>query len=236
MSAEYPLTVLCAVLAVWRSGYHAWAAGRRDRRTQRDHALREAIQTAFAASRRTYGYPRLTVQLRAQGERVGKARVARLRRESALQGRTPRRYKPKTTQSDHDGPIAPNRLAHAPPLTACDQVWQTDITYLATAAGWLYLAVVLDAYSKRILGWAFSASLQSEFVVAALRMARAPRRPLAPGTFAAPRPRRAVHQRALPRSTRRQWPDRFDEPPRQLLRQRTRRSLFLHAQTGARLP
>ena len=171
MKPHYPLTLLCEMLAVSRSGYHAWAGGHRNRRTTRDAELRPRVRAAFAASRQTYGYPRLTVELRDQGERVGKTRVARLMREDGLQGRQRRAYRPRTTQSDHDGPIAPNRLAELPALTACDQAWQADITYVQTAEGWLYLAVVLDAYSKRILGWTFSASLDTEFVVTALLMA-----------------------------------------------------------------
>ncbi len=113
----------------------------------------------------------MTVELRQQGEPVGKARMARLMREEGLRGRPPRRYRPRTTQSDHPDPIAPNRLAVIQTITACDQVWQTDITYPPTAAGWLYLAVVIDAYSKRVPGWAFSASLATDFVIRALLMA-----------------------------------------------------------------
>jgi transposase InsO family protein len=171
MKATYPLMMLCETLGVARSGYYAWAAGRREVRTDRDAALRPLIRAAFTASRQTYGYPRVTVELRQQGERVGKARIARLMREAGLQGRQRRAYRPRTTQSDHTGPIAPNRLAARPAPTACDQVWQTDITYLPTRDGWLYLAIVLDACSKRVLGWAFSASLQTDFVLAALTMA-----------------------------------------------------------------
>ncbi|WP_345784023.1 IS3 family transposase [Synoicihabitans lomoniglobus] len=117
----------------------------------------------------------MTLELRAQGERVSKGRVARLMRAEGLQGRPCRGFRPQTTQSDHDGPIAPNRLAQVEAITACDQVWQTDITYLPTRVGWLYLAVVIDAYSKRVLGWAFSASLETGIVIDALRMAIARR-------------------------------------------------------------
>lgn len=171
MKAEYPIKLLCAILTVSRSGYHAWASGRRDARERRDEQLRPKLRAAFAASRQSYGYPRLTVELREQGEPVGKARIARLMRTEGLAGRQPRAYRPRTTQSNHDGPIAPNRLAEVQAITACDQVWQADITYLPTRAGWLYLAVVIDAYSKRVLGWAFSSSLETSFVLAALLMA-----------------------------------------------------------------
>lgn len=171
MKNDYPLTLLCAVMAVSRSGYHAWAGGRRSVRERRDAALRPKLRAAFDASRQTYGYPRMTVELREQHEPVGKVRVARLMREEGLCGRPLKRYRPQTTQSNHDGPIAPNRLAEIQAITACNQVWQTDITYLPTVAGWLYLAVVIDAYSKRVIGWAFSASLATDFVITALLMA-----------------------------------------------------------------
>jgi transposase InsO family protein len=175
MSAQYSIRLLCAVLEVSPSGFHAWKAGRRDRRRQRDACLREKIGACFQASRQSYGYPRVTRELRAQGERVGKARVARLMREACWQGRERRRFRPRTTHSDHDGPIAPHRLAARGAPSACDQVWHTDITYVPTDDGWLYLAVILDACSRRILGWAFSATLESGFVVAALQMAIARR-------------------------------------------------------------
>jgi putative transposase len=171
MKTEYPITLRCETLEVSRSGYHAWATGDNQRRVRADEALRPKLHAAFAATRRSYGYPRMTVELRAQGEQVGKTRVARLMREEGLQGRQRGRFRPRTTDSNHDGPIAPNRLALAGPITACDQVWQTDITYLPTRVGWLYLAVVIDAHSKRVLGWAFSPSLETGFVIAALLMA-----------------------------------------------------------------
>lgn len=174
MRERYPLTVLCAALGVSRSGYLAWAGGRRSVRENRDAELRPKIREAFMASRQTYGYPRLTVELRDQGESVGKGRVARLMRSEGLQGRQRRRYRPQTTQSAHPGPIAPN-LAAAQAVTQCDQVWHADITYLPTRVGWLYLAVVIDAHSKRLLGWSFSAQLESSFVLAALLMAIANR-------------------------------------------------------------
>lgn len=170
MKSTYPITLLCDVLGVSRSGYFAWAGGRRARRESRDAELTTCIHAAFADSRQTYGYPRLTDELRARGERVGKTRVARLMRSAGLQGRQQRRFRPRTTQSDHDGPIAPNRLAQLA-VNARDQVWQTDITYVETAEGWLYLAVVMDAFSRRILGWGFSETLETDFVLAALFMA-----------------------------------------------------------------
>ncbi len=171
MKTNHPITLLCDTLGVSRSGYHAWASGDNQRRARADDALRPKLRAVFEATRQSYGYPRMTMELRAHGEQVGKARVARLMREEGLQVRQRGRFRPRTTDSNHNGPIAPNRLAQAGPITACDQVWQTDITYLPTRAGWLYLAVVIDAHSKRVLGWAFSPSLETGFVIVALLMA-----------------------------------------------------------------
>lgn len=113
----------------------------------------------------------MTLQLRAQGERVGKTRVARLMKTSGWQGRHRKAFRPRTTQSNHTGPIAPNRLGQIEAVRALNTVWQADITYVKTEEGWVYLAMVIDAYSRRIIGWAFSASLHTEFVVDALLMA-----------------------------------------------------------------
>jgi transposase InsO family protein len=171
MKTEYCISALCEALGVSRNGYNAWANGTRGKRERADKALVPLIRECFEASRRTYGSPRIRAELRSRGQRAGKARVARLMRENALQGRKRKRYVPRTTQSDHDGPIAPNRLAARAPTTAIDQVWQTDITYIATDEGWLYLAVVLDAHSRRVLGYAFSETLETDFVIKALLMA-----------------------------------------------------------------
>jgi transposase InsO family protein len=171
MKNQYPKSVLCETLQVARSGYLAWERGASRKRRESDAHLREVVRERFGASRQTYGYPRMRAELRSLGHRVGKTRVARLMRECALQGRQRRRYRPRTTQSDHDCPIAPNRLPGRPPTSACDQLWQTDITYIETAEGWLYVATVLDAHSKRILGQAFSETLCASLAVKALQMA-----------------------------------------------------------------
>jgi len=171
MKADFSIMMLCEVLGVSRSGYHAWCGGSRDLRSSRDAHLRRRIDAAFTDSRQTYGYPRMTLELRAQGERVGKARVARLMRSAGWQGRHRKAFRPCTTQSNHSGPIAPNRLGKLDTITALNQVWQADITYVKTDEGWVYLAMVIDAHSRRIIGWAFSTSLHTEFVVDALLMA-----------------------------------------------------------------
>ncbi len=171
MKNEFPLRLLGEVRPVSRRGYHAWASGQRSRRETRDQDLCQKIIPAFADSRQSDGYPRMTRELRAQGERVSKARVARLMKSEGLQGRQLRSDRPPTTPSNHDGPIAPNRLAQREAIPACDQVWQTDITYLDPREHWRYLAVVIDSYSKRGLGWACLDSRETGLVIAALRMA-----------------------------------------------------------------
>ena len=137
------------------------------------------IARVHEASRRTYGSPRVTAALREQGEQVGRNRVARLMKEAGLQGRQARRYRVRTTDSVHHDPVAPNRLAEAPAPTKPDEVWVTDITYVETGEGWLYLAGVLDLYSRRLIGWAMGSSLATALPLAALHMALRRRRPAA---------------------------------------------------------
>jgi transposase InsO family protein len=173
--------MLCDLLAVSRSGFYDWQRRGPSRRRAEDAQLRPILCAAFAHSRRTYGRPRLTRQLRAQGFRHGQRRIGRLMRACGLCARSRRRFRPQTTQSDHTDPIAPNALARLTSLpTAPNTVWAADITYLPTTEGWLYLAVVLDLCSRRVVGWAFAPSLPTALPAAALRMALHQRRP-APG-------------------------------------------------------
>lgn len=140
--------------------------------SQRRHAAESVVAAGLCSSRQACRYLGLARSSLAYRRKPPTER--RVQTEAAimeLQGRQRGRFRPRTTDSKHDGPIAPNRLAQTGPITACDQVWQTDITYLPTRAGWLYLAVVIDAHSKRVLGWAFSPSLETGFVILALFMA-----------------------------------------------------------------
>jgi len=177
MSDQHPIKALCAVLAVSRSGYYQWRDAEPSLRAQQTQTLKSKIAVVHAVSRRTYGSPRVTAALRAQGERVGRNRVARLMRDAGLQGRKRCRYRVVTTDSRHHEPIAPNRLALAPTPTKPDQTWATDITYIETAEGWLYLAGVLDLYSRRLIGWAMGPNLETTLPLAALQMAIRQRRP-----------------------------------------------------------
>jgi len=178
LATTHPIAGLCLLLAVSRSGYYDWRRRTPSRRQQEDARLTQELQRVFAQSRGTYGRPRLTQAVRARGEKLGERRVGRLMRAAGLCARTRRRFRPRTTDSQHDGPIAPNRLrerASAP--QARNQVWVNDLTYIATGEGWLFLAVVLDFYSRRVVGWAFGETLAATLPLAALQMALRHRRP-----------------------------------------------------------
>jgi len=177
MSDAYPVQRLCEVFSVSRSGYYTWLKGEASPRAQRDQALRVQIAAVHAKSRGTYGSPRVTLDLQDLGERVGRHRVARLMRNAGLRGRQKRRYRVFTTDSRHNEPIAPNRMAAIPPPTRPDRVWVTDMTYVHTDEGWLYVAGVLDRCSRRLVGWAMGDSLDTALPMSALRMALEQRRP-----------------------------------------------------------
>ena len=177
MSDEHPVKRLCEVFSVSRSGYYTWLKAEASPRAQRDQALRAQIAAIHARSRGTYGSPRVTLDLRDQGERVGRHRVARLMRTAGLWGRQKRRYRVVTTDSRHDEPIAPNRMAAIPPPERPDRVWVTDMTYVKTDEGWLYVAGVLDRCSRRLIGWAMGDSLDAALPISAMRMALEQRRP-----------------------------------------------------------
>lgn len=179
MNGEHAIKTLCAVLTVSRSGYYNWQKAGESARARETRALAERIARVHASSRKTYGSPRVSAALRAEGWPVGRGRVARLMREAGLHGRQRRRYRVRTTDSNHDHPIAPNRLAQAPVPTKPDQIWVADITYVDTDEGWLYLAGVLDLYSRRLIGWAMRPSLETALPLAALHMALRQRRPAA---------------------------------------------------------
>jgi putative transposase len=177
LAAEHPVTDLCALLAVSRSGYYAWRGRGPSPRQQEDARLAPIVEAAFIATRRTYGRVRLTHELKAQGHACGERRVRRLLHAQGLQARPRRRFRPQTTDSRHPDPIASNPLAKRPAPTGTNQVWATDFTYLPTTTGWLFLAVVLDHYSRRVVGWAFGAALDTDLALAALHMAVTHRRP-----------------------------------------------------------
>ena len=175
MSGDHPLALLCETLAVSRSGYYAWRQ-RRDEpsaRTRANRALTEQIRTAFAASDRRYGSPRIARELGRPGSRH---RIARLMHQHGIWARQISKYRVRTTDSRHGGPIAPNRLPEMK-VTAPDQAWASDATCVLTGQGWLYLVVVLDLCSRRVLGWSMAAHLDASLMCEALQMAISRRRP-----------------------------------------------------------
>ena len=174
--ALYPVLVLCRVMQVGRSGFYAWLRRAPSARTQADAVLQSKIDRAFRGSRGTYGSPRIRAQLNAEGVKVSKRRVARLMRRRGLCGLRKARFT-RTTDSRHKLPIAPNLLARNFTATAPNAVWVTDVTFIWTLQGWLYLAALLDLYSRRVVGWAMSAHNDQALVLKALNMALCRRRP-----------------------------------------------------------
>ena len=176
----WPIRVQCRVLGVSVSGYHQHMRrlqGIAQRRHLSDEALLVHIRAAYAENRGAYGWPRIWRQLRAQGIRVGKQRVQRLMQEHGIQARGKRRFRVMTTDSRHDLPIAPNLLDRNFTVAAPNTAWAGDITYIATEEGWLYLAVVIDLFSRQVVGWSMRPDMQRNLVIDALEMAWYQRRP-----------------------------------------------------------
>jgi putative transposase len=171
------LSLACKTLGVSRSGYHAHLLKHQRPRRLQDSQLATEILTAFTASRRTYGSPRLVHCLRAKGLKHGKNRIARIMREQHLCVLQKRRFVPRTTLTDKTSPVAPNLLLKRPAPTRPDEVWVTDITYLPTREGWLYLAAEMDLCSRRILGWSTLDTLATELPNQALDRALQTRGP-----------------------------------------------------------
>ena len=174
----YPVQVLAAVLGVSRSGYYAWRHRRPSARAQANTALLAAIRKAHAQSRGTYGSPRIWRKIRATHP-CGRHRVARLMRQAQLQGLPQRRFH-CTTQRSGTRLDVPDRLKRDFMAATPNRKWVSDITYIPTAEGWLYLAVILDLYSRLVVGWAMGTELTADLVLTALEMAAA-RRPLPEG-------------------------------------------------------
>lgn len=176
--AAYPVERLCRVLAVSRSSYYAWCKRRPSARQQQDAVLSEQIQRYHRHSRATYGSRRLSQALRTAGVVCSRARVARLMRQHGLETRIRRAYR-VTTRPNPRLPVAPNRLDRQFTATRPNEKWVADFTYIRTQQGWLYLATVLDVFSRQIVGWSMSHRSQTELVENALRMALARRCPSA---------------------------------------------------------
>ena len=178
---------MCRLLEVSRSGYYARHRRSGGVRRSRHQQLRRQVRVAHQRSRCTYGSPRVTAELRAQGFEVCQNTVAKVMREEGLMARKKRRFLPKTTDSTHRYPIAPNRLnrrfgsgaddQNNVAATAPNRVWACDLTYLWTEQGWLYLWVVLDLFSRRVVGWSMTEHMRAQGATEALQMALAQRRP-----------------------------------------------------------
>lgn len=175
---DFPVQRLCKVLGVSPSGYFAWKGRPACQRQRDDMVLLAHVRSAFARSNGTYGSPRMMHELRDGGLRIGRRRVARLMRENGMRARQRRRFK-RTTDSLHAFPVGPNLLEQDFTAAGPDQKWGADISYVWTREGWLYLAVVIDLFARRVVGWATSDRLHKELALSALRRAIALRRPSA---------------------------------------------------------
>ena len=170
----WPIRVQCGVLGVSVSGYHQHLARHRkmaQRRHLSDEALLVHTRAAYAENRGAYGWPRIWRQLRAEGIRVGKQRVQRLMQQHGIRARGKRRFRITTTDSRHDLPIAPNLLNRNFTVAAPNQAWAGDVTYIRTEEGWLFLAIVIDLFSRRVVGWSMQPDMQRDLVIDALQMA-----------------------------------------------------------------
>ncbi len=174
--ALYPIATMCRVLGVSPSGYYAWRRRKPSKRSLSDAALSRLIREIHAWSRGTYGEPRMTRELIARGHHVNPKRVARLMREAGLQG-VSRRKSTRTTRRDRENQVAPDLVERDFTAQGPDQLWVADITYVPTWSGVLFLAVVLDAWSRRIVGWAMASHLRTDLVLEALNMALSSRQP-----------------------------------------------------------
>jgi len=179
---SFPVTVMCAVLEVSSSGYYAWRDRPLSPRAQRHAQIQQAVQQVHAQSHGIYGSHKIARELEERPDLESACRntVAQAMRELGLKSRITRAFTPTTTQADPTKQPAPNRLAQDFTAAAPNRKWVTDITYLPTAKGWVYLAVVLDLFSRKVVGWALSNSLATELVSAALRQAIESRRPAGP--------------------------------------------------------
>ncbi len=175
-AVAFPVALMCRVLGVSRSGFYAWRERPASAHSRDDARLAVDVAAAHKRSRGRYGSPRVHAELRAQGVRVGRKRIERLMRERGLRARPRRRFR-KTTDSRHPHPIAPNVLERNFEASAPNQVWVTDVTYVWTHEGWLYLAVMLDLYARRVVGWAVSQANDTTLALAALSMATTRRNP-----------------------------------------------------------
>jgi transposase InsO family protein len=176
--AGFPVAVVCQTLGISRAGYYAQAGAGTGLRAQEEARLRPPVQQLFLEHKRRYGARRIAAELQARGEACGPGRVARLLKQLGLQAIQPRSFRPRTTQSRHPLGYSPNLLVEAAPPSAINQVWVGDITYIPLAsARFAYLAVLMDLYSRRVVGWELDEQMAESLVLAALRQAIGQRQP-----------------------------------------------------------
>ena len=212
----FALSEMCAVLDVSISGYRAWKRGGcPDRKRLSDCQMTALIRTIHAEFRGAYGSPRMVRELRARGFSASKERVERLMRDNGIHARHKRHYK-VTTDSKHGLPVAENLLARNFTPTAPNQVWTSDITYLWTDEGWLYLAIVLDLFNREVVGWSLKPRMTADIVTDALDHGLVQEAPGA-GAAASLRPGQPVRQRCLSGQAQGIRDDLLDEPERKLL-------------------
>jgi putative transposase len=173
----WPVRVICDALSVSPSGFYAWRSRPESPRKIANRELLADIRRVHAQHRERYGAPRIHAELRAEGHAVNRKRIARLMRQNGIRARVPRRYRVCTTDSKHSLPVAENLLNQNFVADRPDQISLADITYIPTAEGWLYLAVLLDLFTRKVVGWAMRDHMRAELTIAALTMAIQRRRP-----------------------------------------------------------
>jgi putative transposase len=178
--ADYPVTILCDVLGVSPAGYYAWRSRPESPRSAANRAIVDDIKQVHRDTSGRYGSPRIHAELKARGRGASRGRIERLMRHHGIRAIMARSHRARTTDSRHDHPIAPNLLDRNFTADAPNRIWLADITYVETDQGWLYLATVLDLYSRKIVGWAMADHLRADLPLAALKMAISAQRP-APG-------------------------------------------------------
>ena len=179
LATTYPLAELAWALDVSRSGYYRWRKAPESKRAQAARQLTAHIRRIHWKSRKSYGSPRVFHKLRQEGVQTSENRVARLMQAAGIKARSKRAFRPRTTDSKHPHPIAPNQLKTGPAPTTPNQVWVADITYIWTLEGWIYLAAVMDLFSRKIVGWALAPTMEASLVKEALQRALASRQPAA---------------------------------------------------------
>jgi putative transposase len=173
---RWPVSVMCRVLKVTRSGFYAWRRRKPSARSQRHEALLRKIRQVHQENRELYGSPRVHRALLINGESVSRNTIAKLMRQAKIRAKAKSRFIPRTTDSVHQKPVADNKLAREFQADAINRKWLADITYVPTDEGWLYLAAVLDVFSRRIVGWSMADHLEADLAIDALQMALLQRR------------------------------------------------------------